>query len=225
MRTCVVYVHGLWLNGWESVLLRRRLSRQLGCETSVFSYPSVGAGMADNASGLGQFLEALSADALHLVAHSLGGLMVLELFESVLSRQGRFSDGRALPPGRIVLLGSPVQGSRAARQFARFAFGRAILGMTAHQALLAPRARRWSGERELGVIAGSLPWGLGRLAGPLDGPNDGTVLVKETQLPGATAHLIVRASHSALVFSAEVARQAAAFLRQGSFESAPVKRR
>ena len=30
MTTRVVYVHGLWLNGWESVLLRRRLSRTDG---------------------------------------------------------------------------------------------------------------------------------------------------------------------------------------------------
>ena len=225
MRTCVVYVHGLWLNGWESVLLRRRLSRHLGCETSVFSYRSVGAGVADNASGLGQFLETISADAVHLVAHSLGGLMVLELFERVLSPEGTFPGGGALPPGRIVFLGSPVQGSRAAQHFARFALGRAILGLTAHQVLLAPRARAWNGARDLGVIAGNLPLGFGRLAGPLDGPSDGTVLVEETQLPGATSHLTVRTSHSALVYSAEVARQTAAFLRHGSFEPAQVNRR
>jgi hypothetical protein len=220
MRTRVVYVHGLWLNGWESVVLRRRLARELGCETSVFSYRSVSADAAANARGLGQFLEGISADTVHLVAHSLGGLMVLELFESVLSLQGAFASGETLPPGRIVFLGSPVQGSRAAQHFARFALGRSLLGLTAHEVLVAPRARRWNGARDLGVIAGSLPLGFGRLAGPLDGPNDGTVLVEETQLPGATEHLTVRASHSALVYSAQVARQAALFLRQGSFESA-----
>ncbi|HEX4150687.1 MAG TPA: alpha/beta fold hydrolase [Steroidobacteraceae bacterium] len=213
----VVYVHGLWLNGWESVLLRRRLARHLGCETSVFSYPSVSADSLANARRLGQYLSNISADTLHLVGHSLGGLMVLELFESVLSAEGRFANGRALPPGRIVLMGSPVQGSSAAQHLARSAFGRAVLGLTAQQVLVAPRARRWAAARDLGVIAGSLPLGFGRLAGPLQGPNDGTVQVEETRLPGATQHLILRASHSALVYSAEVARQAAAFLRQGRF--------
>ena len=213
----VVYVHGLWLNGWESVLLRRRLSEQMGCETSVFSYPSVGEGASANARALGGFLERMSADTLHLVAHSLGGLMVLELFESVLSAQGRFPGGRALPPGRIVLLGSPVQGSSAAQNLARSPFGRSILGLTANQVLVAPRARRWSGARDLGVIAGSLSLGFGRLMGPLHGPNDGTVLVEETRLPGAAQHLTLRVSHSALVYSAAVARHAAAFLREGRF--------
>ncbi|HEY3850030.1 MAG TPA: alpha/beta fold hydrolase [Steroidobacteraceae bacterium] len=218
MITRVVYVHGLWLNGWESVLLRRRLCGQMGCETSVFSYSSVGAGAAANARALAAFLERMSADTLHLVAHSLGGLVVLELFESVLSADGRLPSGRVLPPGRIVLLGSPVQGSSAARHFARLPFGRSIIGLTANEMLVAPRARRWSGVRDLGVIAGSLPLGLGRLVGPLDGPNDGTVLVEETRLPGAVEHLTVRTSHSSLVYSTTVARQTAAFLRAGRFD-------
>src|ERR1700749_1539290 len=123
MITLVVYVHGLWLNGWESVLLRRRLAGQMGCETSAFSYPSVGADAAANARALGEYLERISADTLHLVAHSLGGLMVLEMFERVLTAEGRFPGGRPLPPGRVVLLGSPVQGSSAAQNLARLAFG------------------------------------------------------------------------------------------------------
>jgi pimeloyl-ACP methyl ester carboxylesterase len=218
MTTRLVYVHGLWLNGWESVLLRGRLAREMACETSVFCYPSVGADIAANALALGQFLEGLSADILHLVAHSLGGLVVLELFENVLSADGSFPGGQALPPGRIVFLGSPVQGSSAAQHLARLPFGKSIMGLTANEVLVAPRERQWNRARELGVIAGSLPLGLGRLMGPLDGPNDGTVLVEETRLPGATEHLTLRTSHSALMYSAEVARQAAAFLRHGHFD-------
>jgi hypothetical protein len=68
------------------------------------------------------------------------------------------------------------------------------------------------------VIAGSLPLGLGRLVGPLDGSHDGTVLVEETRLPGATQHLTIRTSHSSLVYSAEVARQTAGFLQTGRFD-------
>ena len=217
MITRVVYVHGLWLNGWESVLLRRRLSDQMECETSAFSYSSVGVGAAANARALAEFLQRISADTLHLVAHSLGGLVLLDLFESVLSADGKLPSGRVLPPGRIVLLGSPVQGSSAAQHLARLPCGRSMMGLTANEVLVAPRARRWGGARDLGVIAGSLPLGLGRLVGPLDGPNDGTVLVEETRLPGAAEHLTVRTSHSSLVYSATVARQAAMFLRAGHF--------
>jgi hypothetical protein len=219
MITRLLYVHGLWLNGWEAVVLRRRLERELGCESAAFSYPSVSAGIAANARALGECLENVAAEALHLVGHSLGGLVLLELFESVLSADGKLPSGKRLPPGRVVLLGSPVQGSSAAQQLARLPLGRSIMGLTANEVLVVPRTRRWNGARDLGVIAGSLPMGLGRLVASLNGPNDGTVLVEETRLPGATQHLTLNTSHSALVYSAEVARQAAAFLRAGRFET------
>ena len=34
----VVYVHGLWMSGGESLLLRRRLSREFGMEVHPFRY-------------------------------------------------------------------------------------------------------------------------------------------------------------------------------------------
>ena len=73
MRTVVVYVHGLWLKGGESFLLRRRLCRALEAESRVFPYASVGAGVADNAMALGRYLKTIETDTLHLVAHSMGG--------------------------------------------------------------------------------------------------------------------------------------------------------
>jgi pimeloyl-ACP methyl ester carboxylesterase len=207
MSTVVVYVHGLWLNGWEAALLRRRLACALNCQTRSFSYSSVRADLAGNACRLGEFLGRIQADTLHLVGHSMGGLLILELFE----RAPR------LPPGRIVLLGSPVRGSRAARYLAGVPLGRRIIGLTAHQALLPERERRWPGMRELGVIAGNLPLGFGRLLGRFDGASDGTVLVTETQLAGAKQQLVLRTSHSGMVYSATVARLTAAFLRDGRF--------
>jgi hypothetical protein len=146
----------------------------------------------------------------------MGGLVVLELFERMTS--GRLANGGVLPPGRIVLLGSPVQGSRAARKLAERSFGRRLLGRTAREALLASRARIWGGARDLGVIAGDFSIGFGRLVGPFDEPNDGTVMVSETRLDGARQHLTVHTSHSALLYAGGVARHTAAFLRDGRFE-------
>jgi pimeloyl-ACP methyl ester carboxylesterase len=213
--TLVVYVHGLWLNGWESVLLRKRLSRDLGSRTRSFPYPSVSADLAANARALGEFLRKERADTMHLVGHSLGGLVILELFNGMAS--DRSGNGLTLPPGGIVLLGCPARGSRAARNLAQRPFGRYMLGLTGREALLASREPTWSGTRDLGVIAGNLPIGFGRLVGPFDEPNDGTVMVSETRIPGARQHLTIHTSHSALVYSGAVARHTAAFLRDGRF--------
>jgi pimeloyl-ACP methyl ester carboxylesterase len=207
--TIVVYVHGLWLSGNEAGILLRRLARQLNAKTRAFSYASMTSSISDSARALATFLREQRADTLHLVGHSLGGLVILKLFEN--------GEDAQLPPGRIVLLGSPLNGSRAAQNLARLPFGRIIMGRGVREDLLTERQRRWTGQRELGVIAGNVGIGMGRLVGVHGAPSDGTIFVEETRLPGILEHLVLRVSHTALPYSSTVARQTAAFLSDGNF--------
>ena len=144
---------------------------------------------------------------VHLVGHSLGGLMLLKLFE-LLPEQ---------PPGRIVLLGSPASGSRAARSVARWAIGPSLLGPIALAEIVERSPRRWTLPRELGVIAGSTSAGLGRLVSDLPEPNDGTVAVEETRIEGMTDHVVLPVTHSGMVASASVADHVVRFLSTGRF--------
>jgi pimeloyl-ACP methyl ester carboxylesterase len=208
--TVVVYVHGLWQRGAESHWLRRRLAQDLAAEARTFSYPSVAGDAAQNARGLTEMLREIRADTLHLVGHSLGGLVILKAFED---EEGL----RRLPPGRIVLLGSPLRGSRAARNFAKLPFGEQIMGRGVREELLQTRERRWSGSRDLGVVAGDLGFGMGRLVGAMGGPSDGTIAVEETQIDGAADRVVLRVSHTGMLFSAKVASAAGTFLRTGRF--------
>ncbi len=80
-----------------------------------------------------------------------------------------------------------------------------------------PRERCCADARDLGVIAGNLARGVGRLWGTLEGPSDGTVLVAETQLVGAEDHLVLPVSHTGMVFSKAVASAAGRFLSTGKF--------
>jgi pimeloyl-ACP methyl ester carboxylesterase len=209
--TVIVYVHGLWQSGLESFWLRRIVAQDLNAEARAFSYPSVAANASTNARALAKHLSAISAERLHLVGHSLGGLVILKLFEEDPAVHAR------LPPGRIVLLGPPVRGSQTAQNLARLPFGRQIMGIGVGEELLQSRERRWGGVRDLGVIAGDLGLGLGRLVGSLGGASDGTVLVEETQLEGAADRVILRVSHTGMLFSSAVAHEAAAFLGAGRF--------
>jgi len=210
MGTVVVYVHGLWQRGAESLWLRRRLAGELGAEGQAFSYPSVAADASENARALAKHLTAIRTDTLHLIGHSLGGLVILKAFEDPgLEPQ--------LPPGRIVLMGSPLGGSRAARNMAALPFGKKIMGRGVGEELLTARERRWKGARQLGIIAGDLGFGVGRLTGRLGGPSDGTILIEETRLDGAADHVVLRVSHTGMLFAPAVARAAAAFFSAGRF--------
>ena len=53
MGTVVVYVHGLWLNGIEGVLLRKRLAQRLNAETRTFAYASVVSTVTDDSASVG----------------------------------------------------------------------------------------------------------------------------------------------------------------------------
>ena len=145
---------------------------------------------------------------VHLVAHSLGGLIALEALATE----------RELPPGRVVLLGSPVQGSRAARAVASWSLGAQILGALAVSQLTRAPGRAWDLEREVGLIAGSRSAGVGRFLADLPVPNDGTVAVDETRMSGAAAHRVLDVSHIGMLMSQAVATSVATFLREGRFE-------
>ncbi len=193
------------MNGLESFLLRDRLER-FGFKASTFRYPSLHASLDEVTAALARRLRAFKGP-VHLVAHSLGGVVAIETLE-------RESE---LPPGRVVLLGSPVQGSRAARAVAGWSFGPRLLGSLAFTELVRERDRRWGLQRELGLIAGSRSAGFGRLVADLPQPNDGTVAVDETLLPGATDHRIHDVSHIGMLLNRSVAVAVADFLAHGSF--------
>ena len=207
-RPLILLVHGLWMSGFELGVLKHRLEANGQFRAIAFSYPSISGSMTDHVNSLIEFARAQSTDQLHFVGHSLGGLVVLKALQ--------LTDD--LPDGRAVLLGTPVQGSRAARGVARLLpFGKAILGAAVNAEIVDCAPREWSGRRDIGVIAGSMGLGLGRFFAELNTAHDGTVLVEETKLPGAKDELIVSTSHTGMLFSAEIAEQTAHFLKERRF--------
>lgn len=207
MREHVVLLHGLWFTGWILTLLRWRL-RRLGFAVHVVNYRTVSQGLCENAARVHAFVARLATQApVHLVGYSLGGLVVRALLQF-------YPD---LPPGRVVTLGSPHHGSHAAHSLAQWRIGRWLLGRCIGE-LLARELADWKlPPRDVGVIAGDLSAGLGRLFPGLPRPNDGTVAVSESRLPGCEL-LVLSVSHLGLVLSPEVARQTAYFLRSGRFD-------
>ena len=145
---------------------------------------------------------------MHVVGHSLGGVLALNTVMRDPWPQG----------GRIVCLGSPLTGSTAARNLARWPLGETILGQMIQESVLNGTLDEYTGKREVGVIAGTMGMGLGRIFEDLEEPNDGTVAVVETKLPGITDHLELDVSHTGLLVSPTVADQTAHFLRHGKFE-------
>lgn len=200
----VVLVHGLWMHGLVFGLLRRRLERS-GFLTHVWSYPSVRQGLAANADALSRFLVGLHTDPIHLVGHSLGGIVIANAL-------ARHPDARVR---RFVLMGPPWAASRSATGLQHVPGISALIGRSMRDWLSAPRPQLPGVE--IGVISGSRPLGL---AGPLVGlprPHDGIVMVEETRVAGARDAITLHVSHMEMLLSARCADQVAAFLHTGTF--------
>jgi pimeloyl-ACP methyl ester carboxylesterase len=201
-------VHGLWLIGHALDLLAYHLRRQ-GFDTATFSYRSVRATLSENAERLRRFILHQDSESCSIFGHSLGGLLVLETLRQHPDLRAKLR--------RIVLAGPPFNDCYAARTLARSNVGNRMLGKSIQQWMLAEKTP-WSGAPALGVIAGSRSIGLGQMFRGLPKPNDGTITVEETRVPGANDHLVMHVSHSEMLISPRVAAQVAAFLRQGTFQ-------
>lgn len=202
----VIVVHGLWMPGWETLPLRRRLEAA-GYSASSFAYPTVGCGLDENADRLAELAATLPGRRVHFVGHSLGGVLILRMFE-----RHRFP--RA---GRIVCLGSPLNGTRAGRVLDSFALGRRIAGRCIRDLIECGGCRPWNGTSDLGIIAGDVPLGFGSLLGGLEKPHDGTVSVSETRLAGATDHAVLHCTHMSMLWSRQASEHVRRFLRDGRF--------
>lgn len=200
-----VLVHGLWMHGLVLVPHQYWLEKQ-GFGVRRFSYPSWSQSLERNADRLARFVAATPGRHIHLVCHSLGGLVALLM----LSRR---RDPRIR---RLVLMGTPYADCHCGRYLADRRPLSPLLGQSMKDWLGRHRLPR-PDDVEVGVIAGTRRWGLGRIIPGLPRPNDGVVALAETCFPGARDSVLLAVSHSGLLMSPMCAEQVASFLQTGRF--------
>lgn len=197
-----------------------------GYEVVVQSYPSTEADLFVLAEQtLPRAFDACEADTVHIVAHSMGAILVriwlaqdrLDVPVDQAGLTGPAAQDRRVRLGRVVMLAPPNQGSEVVDVFGDMRFFSWLNGPASQQlgtdgvAPVLPQARY-----PLGVIAGS------RSVNPLfsaliPGRDDGAVSVAATALKGMTDHITLPVIHSFLMNNPLVLYQVLWFLRQGAF--------
>lgn len=207
----VVCLHGIWSHGAGMLLIKRRLEKEYGMRVLLFNYPSVRGTLDDNTALLSQFIHEQKLKSVHLLGHSLGGVIALRMLAN---------ESQAVP-GRVVCLGSPLSGSRAATFLSEQDWAEPMIGRSLPAGVVHAAANEWASDvcrqRDVGVIAGTVPMGFGRLVADFDETNDGSVAVSETRIEGAKDHICLAVSHKGMLLSSSVVDQAAAFLKRGKF--------
>lgn len=201
----IVLVHGIWMQGFMLRILGQMLMRE-GYRTHEVSYDFLGRSPEENAGQLFEEITGLQAKTIHLVGHSLGGIVILHLLK-------HHPDAGI---GKVVLLGSPVRGSRVAKRLHESQLLRPLLGRSVEHGLLGG-APGYDGQRPLGIITGSGQFGIGSLLYPAGEDSDGVVTLNETLLDNVTDRTTVPFSHSTMIFSRRCAALIAQFLQHGRF--------
>ncbi len=196
----VVVVHGLWMGAWQMRPLKNALVRA-NFRCYRYHYASALAPYRQNQDGLARLVEERIGVACHFVAHSMGGLLVLDL----LKRRPE------LCAGHLVCLGTPINGSEVIKKMQRAPF-KTLLGH-ASLPLLNGAAPDLPDAIKVSVLAGTRSLGGGKLLARFNAENDGSVGLEETQAPWLAHHERLNLSHTQLVYSSRAQARVVALLR------------
>ena len=195
-RETVALVHGYLANTFMLALLGSRL-RASGFRTSAWGYWNIRCSLLVHADRFSRRLRALDADPsidrLHLVTHSMGGIVA----RAALARY------RPAKLGRFVMLAPPNRGSFVATA-AEGTFGR----------VLRPVAEL---STAAGSLVNSLPAPDGVEIGVIAARWDALVSEESTHPDVPHAHVTVPTFHTGLLFRRDAADLVAGFLASGTF--------
>ncbi len=209
----VVLLHGLG----RSPLAMARLAHDLrddGYNVRNLAYPSQNADIRTlaDATLAPVFAEAATSERIHIVTHSLGGILV---------RQYLHDHGTPESLGRVVMLAPPNAGSELVDHLRTWSLYRRLNGPAGLQLgtddASVPRTLGTPPPGvEIGIIAGNVslnPF----FSALITGADDGKVSVDRTHLADESAHVTLPFSHTWLMWRRPVLAEVRAFLRTGRF--------
>ena len=206
----VVLLHGL-ARGHGSMARLGKALRVAGFDTVSRTYPSRRHSLSYLAGEIAEWIAEHAGDRpVSAVTHSMGGVIVRHLHDPRIRWE------------RIAMLAPPNRGSQLAAGLVgnpvfRWYYGPAGAELANGATWPAPPA-------PFAVIAGTrsraltnvTSWTMGRRFSK-DTPNDGTVSVEETKLPGMAAFAEVDATHTWIMNDARAQALIVSFLRSGTF--------
>lgn len=212
-KECVILLHGLLRTSSSMAKLERALSEK-GYSTLNVNYPSTKGTIRELTEKV--LPEAVSRCAargcrkIHLVTHSMGGIMARLFLQKA-----------TLPEGsRLVMIAPPNHGSVIVDRFKDCFLFKWIAGPAVQELGTSGDSvpnRLGPVPLEVGIIAGN------RSLNPIfstliPGPDDGEVSVESTRLSEMTDFLVVSSCHTFIMKNHEVIRQVSLFLETGRFD-------
>lgn len=147
---------------------------------------------------------------IHFIAHSMGGLLVRAYINTYHPKN----------LGRVVMLGTPNQGSEVADFMQNNILFQSFYGPAGLQL--------GTDQRSIQKLLGDVDYELGIIAGDrsidpvssaiLPGKDDGKVSIARTKVKNMTDHIVLHTTHTFMMRNEKVLKQAYHFLQHGKFD-------
>lgn len=211
---CVVLLHGFARSSSSLKKINDRLTEN-GYKTININYPSRKYQIFQLAE---QFIipkienEIKLCSKVHFVGYSMGGIITRYILANY----------RPTNLGRVVLIGSPNNGTEIIQNFEKYKwfreiFGPAVLDLGINSEFL--KTLPPIVNYETGVISGNFSINPITSLFLIKGADDGTVSVESTKIDGMKSHFIVNTTHYLLPYNDEVVEEVEYFIRNGNFRS------
>ena len=208
----VVLLHGM-LRTKRSMSSVEKILQKQGYATLNITYPSSKLSIEQIVEFIHEIISVHKAyKKIHFIGYSLGGLVIRAyLHKHKLSNLGK-----------VVMVGTPNQGSESADKFKHMWLFKKLIGPAGQQlGTDQDKFKHIFGKvyYELGVIAGSAAIDpINYMIIPK--PNDGKVSVESTKIKGMTDHIVIKTNHTFMIRSTRVLKQILSFLQRSKFDHA-----
>ena len=208
----IVLLHGIFRTRLSMAGLAKFLQRH-GYQTLNLDYPSTRHPLEQLAKHIHKDIASFASQCstVHFIGYSMGGLVIRAYLHQF----------RPENLGRVVMLGTPNQGSRIADVVRNWWWYRKFYGPAGQQLItLQENFKSILGtvDYELGCIAGSRSLDpLGSLI--LGEPGDGKVSIESTKLKGMKDHCVIPIDHTFFPSSRKVWKETLHFLKKGCFSN------